>query len=51
MNACCPLCSQVRPVFVEEGRLFFIDHTTRCGRRMTPCEASGWLVEDEELIR
>lgn len=50
----CPECQRKVAAFRHEGRLIYTRHATGPGRwprvNTTMCEATGWLVEDEELV-
>lgn len=48
----CPLCTRKRSTIIHHGRLIFDHHSKTPVRTDTlPCDASGWLVEDDEVIR
>lgn len=46
----CPLCHRVTGTFVHNGRRIFQHHYAE-GRTNAAvvCDASGWIVEDDEL--
>ena len=52
-RACCPLCNRHVGTFLdsEPRRRHYLWHTVS-GRAwdQAPCEGSGWLVEDVELL-
>lgn len=53
-RACCPECGRTVTAYRDDRgtpRLHFVWHTrTGTPRDDTACEASGWLVEDVELL-
>lgn len=48
----CPLCGRGVPTFVHRGRVIYVHHN-RTGHPTGPdvCDASGWIVEDSEVVR
>lgn len=50
-QARCPLCGRTTGTFVHNGRRIY-QHHYRPDRinSAEPCDASGWLVEDDELV-
>lgn len=55
-RARCPICGRETATFTHAGtRIYVHHHNTRRGRASIladpdVCEASGWLVEDDELV-
>lgn len=50
-RAVCPCCHRTTGTYLDEGRRFYIRHHTGRGRTDSPvCEATGWLVEGDELV-
>lgn len=49
-TARCPLCRRVIPTFVHRGRAIYLHHNPTRALSVAPCDASGWLVEDDEVI-
>lgn len=54
-RAVCPLCDRTTATFTHNGRRIYVQHyMTNRGRAHIlgdgVCEASGWLVEDDELV-
>lgn len=51
MNARCPLCAKsVRTFLWGRGRIYEHHYARGTTRDVEVCDATGWLVEDEELI-
>lgn len=50
-KATCPICQRTTGTFVHNGRRIYVHHY-RPDRTNSaePCDASGWLVEDDELV-
>lgn len=49
--ACCPLCSKNVRTFWWHGRRIYEGHSIANGGPAELCDATGWLVEDDELVR
>lgn len=53
-RACCPLCGNTAGTFTHEGRRFYMHHLSNKRDHLlgddTECEATGWLVEDDEMV-
>ena len=51
-RAICPLCGRGVPTFIHGSRVIYVHHN-RTGKPTTAdvCDASGWLVEDDEVER
>lgn len=48
----CPLCGRAVPTFIHRARVIYVHHN-RTGHPTAPdvCDASGWIVEDTEVVR
>ena len=45
-TATCPLYDREIETFIDLGQRIYVSHN---GRTLIPCQASAWLVEDDEL--
>lgn len=50
-KACCPLCERNVNAYGIDGRLTYAAHRPTRRAVVGRCEGSGWIVEDNELIR
>lgn len=50
-RARCPLCTRTIGTFEHNGRRIYMHHNGAGSTNASMvCEASGWLVEDDELV-
>lgn len=50
-RACCPRCTRITGTFTHNGRRIYQHHyQPGTSDPMQVCDASGWLVEDDELV-